>query len=205
MRGMGHRTMCSAIMRAGPRTPCLWRRRPSTVAPRENACGYRVTWKGAAGRAKVTILIPFRDQIEMTQPCVAAIRRHTRGVAYEIVLLDNGSVSEKAEEFIANQENFPDTHVLRIVEPFNDAQINNLGAKSSDQEFLLFLNNDVLISQSSWLRLMVDECRADEKVGAVGCKLFYSNGTVQHAGVVLGAGGVAHRMKSCVRQRHVHG
>jgi hypothetical protein len=74
----------------------------TTVAPRENACGYRVIWKGAAGRAKVTILIPFRDQIEMTQPCVAAIRRHTRGVAYEIVRLDNGSVSEKAEEFIAN-------------------------------------------------------------------------------------------------------
>jgi hypothetical protein len=71
---------------------------------------------------------------------------------------------------------------LRIVERFNYAQINNLGAKSSDQEFLLFLDNDVLVSQSSWLRLIMDECRADEKVGAVGCKLFYPNGMVQHAG-----------------------
>jgi hypothetical protein len=97
---------------------------------------------------------------------------------------------------------------LRIVEPFNDAQINNLGAKSSDQEFLLFLNNDVLVSQSSWLRLMVDECRADEKVGAVGCKLFYSDGTVQHAGGGAGRGrrcAWCIRMKSCVRQRHIHG
>lgn len=49
-----------------------------------NACGYRVIWKSAAGRAKVTILIPFRDQIEMMQPCVAAIRRHTRGVAMRL-------------------------------------------------------------------------------------------------------------------------
>jgi len=112
-------------------------------------------------------------------------------VAYEIVLLDNGPVSRAAEEFTENQENFPDTRVLRIVETFNHARLNNLGANLSDREFLLFLNNDMIVGKSSWLRLMAGECRADEKVGAVGCKLLYLNKTVQHAGVVLGAGGVA--------------
>jgi GT2 family glycosyltransferase len=136
-------------------------------------------------------LIPFRDQIAMTQACVAAIRRQTRGVAYEIVLLDNGSVSEEAENFTVKQENFPDTRVLRIAEPFNYARINNLGAKLSNEEFLLFMNNDVVVSQSSWARRLVDECLADETVGAVGAKLLYPNGLVQHAGVVLGVGGVA--------------
>ena len=70
-------------------------------------------------------------------------------MAYEIVLLDNGSVSEKTEKFIASQEKFPDTRVLRIVEPFNYTRINNLGAKLSDHEFLLFLNNDVIVSRAS--------------------------------------------------------
>ncbi len=55
----------------------------------------------------------------MTAACVAALRQHTSGVAYEIVLLDTGSVSGEAEKFIAAQENFPQTRVLRIAEPFN--------------------------------------------------------------------------------------
>ncbi|WP_408841563.1 glycosyltransferase family 2 protein [Acidocella sp.] len=97
------------------------RRRSARVTSRQNTCGYRVTWQCRPGPAKVTILIPFRDQIAMTRACVAAIRRHTRGVAYEIVLLDNASVSEEAEKFIVRQENFPDTRVLRIAEPFNYA------------------------------------------------------------------------------------
>jgi O-antigen biosynthesis protein len=112
-------------------------------------------------------------------------------VAYEIVLLDNGSVSEEAENFTAKHENFPDTRVLRIAEPFNDARINNLGAKLSNEEFLLFMNNDVVVSQSSWARRMVDECLAEETVGAVGAKLLHPNGLLQRAGVVLGVGGVA--------------
>jgi hypothetical protein len=122
--------------------------------------------------AKVTMLIPVRDRIEMMHACVAVIRRHTRGVADDMVLLDNGSASENVEKFIENQEKFPDTQVLRIVAPFHDARINNLGVKLSVQEFLFFRDNDMIVSQSSWPRLMTDESRADEKVGAVGCKLF---------------------------------
>jgi GT2 family glycosyltransferase len=167
------------------------RRLKARVTPRENACGYRVTWQCPPGPAKITILIPFREQIAMTQACVAALRRHMRGVAYDIVLLDNCSVSEEAEKFIVRQENLPDTRVLRIAEPFNYARINNLGARLSNEEYLLFMNNDVIVSDSAWARSMLNECLADEMVGAVGCKLLYPNGTVQHAGVVLGVGGVA--------------
>jgi O-antigen biosynthesis protein len=164
----------------------------AAVTPRKNACGDRMRWKGAA-LAKLTRLIPARDRIEMTHACVAMIRRHPRGVADDIVRLDNGAASENAEKFIENQEKFPDAQVLWIVEPFKDARISNLGAKLSAREFLFFLDNDMIVSQSSWPRLMMAESHGDEKVGAAGCKLLQSNQTVRHVAAVLGVDGVADR------------
>ncbi|HET9147047.1 MAG TPA: glycosyltransferase family 2 protein, partial [Acetobacteraceae bacterium] len=139
----------------------------------------------------VSILIPFRDHIELTRQCVNAIRRHTRGLRYEIILLDNWSQSEEAERFCADQANHPDTSVIRIAEPFNYSLINNRGVAAAKHPYLLFLNNDVFVSDPDWLRNLLQEALADPQVGAVGAKLLYPNGTVQHAGVVLGVGGIA--------------
>jgi len=155
---------------------------------------YEVEWRFPAKQRKaagVSILIPFRDHIGMTQECVDAIRKYTKDVPYEIILLDNWSSSVEAEAFTATQANRPDTKVIRIAEPFNYSRINNIGVKAAEREFLLFLNNDVFVSEPFWLRRMLDECLADPQLGAVGAKLLYPNGTVQHAGVVLGVGGVA--------------
>ncbi len=155
---------------------------------------YRTEWEVPAAtrkKAGVTILIPYRDHVEMTLECVTAIRRNTRDVSYEIILLDNWSCTPEAEIFAAAQANLPDTRVLRIAEPFNYSRINNLGAQKSTRDFLLFMNNDVFVSDESWLRVMLDECLVDSQVAAVGAKLLYPGGAVQHAGVVLGVGGVA--------------
>jgi O-antigen biosynthesis protein len=73
--------------------------------------------------------IPFRDHIELTRECVEAVRRHTKGLSYEIILLDNWSTSPEAERFTAEQANLPQTKVLRIAEPFNYSRINNIGAR----------------------------------------------------------------------------
>ena len=142
-------------------------------------------------RPAVSILIPFRDHIEMTRDCVDAIRRQTRGVDYEILLLDNWSATPEAEAFCAEQANLPDTRVLRIAEPFNFSRINNLGAAAARHDLLLFLNNDVLARQPDWLRILAGEVLSAPENGAAGAKLLYPDGTVQHAGVVLGIGGVA--------------
>jgi len=155
---------------------------------------YRTGWEFPAKQRKaagVSILIPFRDHIEMTRECVEAIRRHTKGVTYEIILLDNFSTSPEAEMFTAEQANLPHIKVLRIAEPFNYSRINNIGARAAAHGFLLLLNNDVFVSGDAWLRVMLDECLAEPRVGAVGAKLLYPGGAVQHAGVVLGVGGVA--------------
>jgi GT2 family glycosyltransferase len=155
---------------------------------------YQVTWEPHAmltRQASVSILIPFRDHIDLTRACIEAIRKFTCDVNYEIILLDNWSTSAAAESFCAEQANIPKTRVIRINEPFNYSRINNIGADKAMYDFILFLNNDVFVKSQNWLRVMLNECLANDKVGAVGAKLLYQNGTVQHAGVVLGVGGVA--------------
>jgi GT2 family glycosyltransferase len=185
----------AAVAGAGAVAAHLARRGlPAKVEGRGGLTCYRTGWEIPAARRKkagVSILIPFRDHIEMTLECVTAIRRHTKGVPYEIILLDNWSTSPEAEKFAAEQANLPQTKVLRIAEPFNYSRINNIGARAAAHGFLLLLNNDVFVNDDAWLRLMLDECLADPRVGAVGAKLLYPGGAVQHAGVVLGVGGVA--------------
>lgn len=139
----------------------------------------------------VSILIPFRNHIDLTRQCVEAIRKHSGGMKIEIILLDNWSQGADAEAFCAEQGNLPGTKVIRIAEPFNYSMINNRGVAAVKHPFLLFMNNDVIVSDPNWLRTMLNEALADPRIGAVGAKLLYPNGTVQHAGVVLGVGGVA--------------
>jgi GT2 family glycosyltransferase len=154
---------------------------------------YKIDWRlPATQRSRgVSILIPFRDHIELTQECVRAVRSVTEDVDFEIILLDNWSNEAEAEMFCTDQANMRDTEVIRIAEPFNYSRINNIGARKAKHEFLLFLNNDVFVKDPLWLRIMLNELLIDEHVAAVGAKLLYPNGTVQHAGVVLGVGGIA--------------
>ncbi|MHB1304226.1 MAG: glycosyltransferase family 2 protein [Acidiphilium sp.] len=163
---------------------------PAKVERRGNLTCYRTRFRLNEDPG-VSILIPYRNHIGLTRQCVEAIRRHSEGMKIEIVLLDNWSQGPEAESFRTEQGNLPDTKALRIAEPFNYSRINNLGVAAASHPFLLFMNNDVIVNDDDWLRTMVNEALADPQVGAVGAKLLYPSGSVQHAGVVLGVGGVA--------------
>jgi GT2 family glycosyltransferase len=170
------------------------RKLDAEVATRGGLTCYKIDWNPPAAAKKqagVSILIPFRDHIDLTRACVDAIRRVTKDVTYEIILLDNWSTSAAAEAFCTEQANLPRTSVVRIAEPFNYSRINNIGAERAQHDFILFLNNDVFVKDASWLRTMLNECLVNDRVGAVGAKLLYPGGTVQHGGVVLGVGGIA--------------
>jgi GT2 family glycosyltransferase len=170
------------------------RKLDAEVASRSGLTCYQINWEPPALRkrqAGVSILVPFRDHIELTRACVDAIRKFTRDVNYEIILLDNWSSGTAAEIFCTEQARLPKTSVIRIPEPFNYSRINNIGARAAQYEFIMFMNNDVFVKNPGWLRTMVNECLVNDKVAAVGAKLLYPNGTVQHAGVVLGVGGIA--------------
>ena len=151
---------------------------------------YAVRWIVEAS-PRVVIIIPFREHIALTRACVQAIRDVTVYPNYEIVLVDNWSVSAESDAFSAEIAAMCGVRMVRVERAFNYSELNNIAVAQSSSEMLLFLNNDVFVHQSDWLEQMVGEALADPAVGIVGAKLLYPDGLVQHAGVVLGVGGVA--------------
>jgi GT2 family glycosyltransferase len=144
----------------------------------------------------VAIVIPYKDQVEITLRCLRAILSLTSYRNYEIVLVDNWSSSNAARDFAADVSNIAQVRVLRVAEPFNFSRLNNLAAKEVAADYYMFMNNDLFVTQRSWLRVLVDEALSGDRVGAVGGKFVYPDMTVQHGGVILGVGGVgehAHR------------
>ena len=140
---------------------------------------------------KVSIIIPFRDQIETTRHCVACLLENTAYDNFEILLVNNWSTSAEAKQFFKDIRDIEHIRVLDVIEEFNYSRLNNLAAEGNDAEFLVFMNNDVFISDEGWLDRILGEALSDDKIGIVGGKFLYPNKTVQHAGVVVGTHGVA--------------
>ncbi len=135
---------------------------------------------------RISIIIATRDRIDLLSRCIASITSKTSYPNYEIIVVDNESKSEEAQEYFRNFEH----RLLHFHGPFNFSALNNLAVEQSDAPWLLFLNNDVEVIESEWLTVMAEHVQRPE-VGAVGARLLYPNDTVQHAGVVLGVGGIA--------------
>jgi GT2 family glycosyltransferase len=141
-----------------------------------------------SGRPKVTIIIPTKDMVDLLKPCVESIVNKSSYDNYEILVVDNNSSDPAALAFL---ERIEQPHrVIRDTRRFNWAAINNSAAATSSGEHLLFMNNDMEVIDGDWIEALLEHSQRDE-VGAVGAKLLYRDNSVQHAGVVLGIGGVA--------------
>ncbi len=151
---------------------------------------YEIEW-AIETEPKVTIIIPYREHIDLTRACVRAIQDVTLYKNYEIVLVDNWSTSAAGLAFPDEIAGWEGVRVIRVEQPFNYSQLNNIAVGATTGDFLLFLNNDVFVKQPNWLGQMVGEALADPLAAIVGVKLLYPNTLVQHAGVILGVGGVA--------------
>lgn len=160
------------------------------VAPVNGLTLYRVTWRNEA-TPSVCVVIPFRDQAEMTGRCLDRLLSLTEYDRLRVVLVDNWSTSAEAARLVERAAADPRVRVLRVEEEFNYSRLNNLAVAGTDADCALFMNNDVLVSDPAWLRTAVGELTADDRVAVVGCKLLYPNNTVQHAGVVVGGEGIA--------------
>jgi glycosyltransferase involved in cell wall biosynthesis len=156
----------------------------------ENAESHRVIHALPEPAPLVSIIIPTRDRAELLKRSVESILAHTDYGPFEILIVDNGSVEPATLSFFREVEG--DEHIRIIVErgPFNYSRLNNHAAKQARGDILGFLNNDTEIDDPGWLTEMVSHA-ARTKVGAVGARLWYPDGTLQHGGVVLGLGGVA--------------
>ena len=136
----------------------------------------------------VSIIIPTRDQWQLLQQCLRSIEEKTSYTRYEIIVLDNDSTdSETLRYFDTIAAKWP---VYRYPGPFNFSAVNNFGVAKAGGDYLVFLNNDTRVIRPDWLTAMLERAQHPE-VGAVGAKLLYPAGRIQHAGVVMGIGGLA--------------
>ena len=138
----------------------------------------------------VTIIIPTRDQVDLLSRCVRSVTGRSTYPSYDIVIVDNGSAEPATCAYFDQLAADARVSILRIDEPFNFSRLNNQAVAGARGEVICFLNNDTEVISTDWLEEMVSlACQAH--VGAVGAMLYYPNNHIQHAGVILGLGGVA--------------
>jgi len=138
----------------------------------------------------VDILIPTRNHHQMLDRCLRSIREQTDYPNYRITVINNQSDYPKSLNYLEELARDPQIRVLDYDRPFNFSAINNFAAKQSEGSLLCLMNNDVEATHPEWLREMASHALRPE-IGAVGCLLLYPDRTVQHAGVILGVGGIA--------------
>jgi len=150
----------------------------------------RVSYPLPEPRPHVTIIVPTRDRLDHLSRCVDSVLSRSTYGPFDLVIVDNGSVERATLDYFAQVQQDSRVSVLRIEEPFNFSRLNNLAAARATGSLLCFLNNDTEIISADWLEEMVSHA-VQEDVGAVGAMLYYPDDTVQHAGVILGLGGIA--------------
>lgn len=138
---------------------------------------------------KISIIIPTRDRLDLLRTCIDSIE-HADPAEIEIVVVDNGSVKAETKAYLAELGARDRFVVVDRPIPFNYSRLCNDGAAQATGDLLVFLNNDTAFDEPDWLAAMATHAVMSE-VGAVGLKLLYPNGRLQHGGVVLGSGGRA--------------
>ncbi|WP_298636816.1 glycosyltransferase family 2 protein [uncultured Umboniibacter sp.] len=143
-----------------------------------------------ADQPLVSILIPTRDHYTDLKLCVESVFEKTRYENFELIVVDNGSTCEETLAYLDVLRTHEAVQVLQYSLPFNYSRINNFAARVANGEVLVLLNNDTEVISPEWLDDMLG-ILAMPKVGCVGAKLLYHDGSIQHAGVSLGPGGYA--------------
>lgn len=165
---------------------------------------YRIK-RQIVGEPQVSIIIPFKDQVELLKNCLESILKKTSYSNYKILLVSNNSKEEETFNFLKYiTSQYDNIRYLEYNIPFNYSAINNWAVTQVEKntEYILLLNNDVEIITKDWLAEMLQNAQRSD-VGAVGARLLYDDGTVQHAGVIIGLGGVAgHSHKYYPRDSH---
>ena len=140
---------------------------------------------------KVSIIIPMKDKVNLTKVCIDSLYNKNTYQNFEIIIVDNNSTEEETLNYFNTlKKEHDNVKILTIKEEFNYSRLNNLAIKETTGDYILLLNNDTEVLDKDFLDYMVGYASRDH-VGCVGLKLLYKDLKVQHAGVVLGYGGVA--------------
>ena len=162
----------------------------ATVTMGEGLGLYRTQFE-VQGEPLISILIPNKDHIDDLERCIHSIETKSSYTNYEYIIIENNSTEKETFEYYKKLEETNDK--VRVVNwdgEFNYSAINNYGATYAKGQYYLLLNNDTEIINSDCLKELLGYCQRKD-VGAVGARLYYHDDTIQHAGVVVGAGGIA--------------
>lgn len=138
----------------------------------------------------VSILIPNKDHAADLKKCMDSIEEKSTYRNFEFIIVENNSTEEETFAYYKEIEKRDNVRVLYYKEDFNYSRINNFGAKEANGEYVLLLNNDTEMIEPDSIKEMLDVCMRPD-VGIVGAKLIFEDNTIQHAGVIIGFGGVA--------------
>ncbi|AJZ91991.1 hypothetical protein VW41_14640 [Klebsiella michiganensis] len=152
---------------------------------------------------KISLIIPIRDKISLLADLMESIDSKSNWENYEIIIIDNGSVEEPTLQFLDGVASRQNCKVIRDDVPFNWSKLNNHGAAHATGDVFIFLNNDTLVITPEWMENMASWALLPD-VAVVGPQLLYEDGTIQHAGVVVGLFGWAeHVFKGQSNAHHV--
>ena len=183
---------------------------------------YRIDYE-VIGNPKVSIIIPNKDGKDILKVCIDSILEKTTYKNYEIIVVENNSDTEeifeyykeisqnekirvvnynKNVEIIGNEEKELPQRVGELRKGFNYSAVINFGVRNSDGDYTIQLNNDTELITPNWLEILLGFVQRKD-VGAVGVKLYFPDETIQHAGIIVGIGGIAgNRFKSIPKGGH---
>lgn len=150
---------------------------------------YKVVYK-VRRRSLVSIIILNKDNKDTLKKCIDSVLTKTTYDNYEIIIVENNSTQQETFDYYKELEKNSRIRVIKWEKEFNFSAINNYAAKSANGEYLLFLNNDIEVRSADWIDGMLGNAQRKD-VGIVGCRLLYPDNTIQHAGVIIGIGGIA--------------
>lgn len=151
---------------------------------------YRVRYQPPAQWPCVSVVIPTRDRPELLEKCMSTVLAETDYPDLEFLIVDNGTTDPQALAWLDRFAADPRVRVIRDDSPFNYSALNNLAVAQSSGSVICLMNNDIEVTDAGWLRQMVTSL-LQPGVGVVGGRLYYPDGTLQHAGVIVGLGGTA--------------
>ena len=159
------------------------------VLNKENYPGiYDVVFDFTKPLSRVSIIIPFRDRVDLLKQCLESIFNKTGYSNYELLLIDNNSEEEETKKYLLDIQKYNNIKILRYTKPFNYSEMNNFAIREASGDYICLLNNDTEVITVDWLSHMVSLLE-QKGVGAVGPMLLYPDDTIQHGGVTIGMSG----------------
>ena len=161
---------------------------------------YRVRYH-VSSEPLVSIIIPNKDEKETLEKCLASIKDRTKYRNYEIIIVENNSKTDEIFSFYKEIDGRDSIRVVYWNKEFNYSAINNFGVRQAKGSYFVFLNNDIEVISEDWMDEMLGHCQRPG-TGIVGVRLYYPDDTIQHAGIIVGIGGVGGCMFTGMKRSH---